>query len=629
MSELLTLYWKLFASNVGTSLLNKYEEFINDHFSKANVVQFRRIISHLISTAENDYREELRNNKSLRKALRLSLLENLLPKLCLDFSNHQKTEEHVDFLNYLIDACPYFDKANFSNFFEKEISKHLGLFQEENNPGVHYEFITADESLDLFLTGCSGDGSRGQAEVAATISKHCKKTPSLLLLTGDTVYPSISFKTKARDLNPFFSPYQDLGMNHVFAALGNHESGAITPLPGHSAAHADQELLLKRRDHAVELISQQPGIHCQPYYSISCKEFGKSLPYLKIIVIDSTTLPFDQAQQEWLKQIAEESKAKNTLLVSHHAIGETLGKRNLTRSERHLYGSYTTTAGKKIVGNHHKVLAQVFQDLGLMEHLKTWTSAVAHDHFLAYVDQHPQYGNVIFSGGGSPNERTSPNYMLPGQQFPALNIKQQEKENKKAKSGGFAKLAIKEARLNELSIISGKNEKLYEHWYQTSYQNKEELSITEMKEILTTIMGDYLQRGIVRYLLNPVFRFITFFKYGHQHNNRAESLIAAINSTDLTGFDDLKVLIDEQITLVEQAIAKQNNLAVYTTPNNNQIHTTTQASDSPNLVVKYRDNLKCATQGGYYTQLLTARAFLHQYDEQAIQPSEDISACLS
>lgn len=476
--------------------------------------------------------------------------------------------------------------------------------ESEIQPGVIdrcVELTTDNESVDLFITGCSGDGSEGQTKVAKAMAATVQHGGnSLLLLTGDTVYPTIKLDTRSEDIAKYYEPYSGLGMAHCFAAIGNHECGAITPVPGHGAAYGNQELILKRRDHAANIISTH--VNCSPYYRITCKTSDEETPFLEIIVIDSTTLHFDEAQQKWLQWIAQNSKAKNTLLVSHHAIGETLGKRNLTTNENHLYGPYQRPDRSSFIGNHHQVLEKVFSDLGIMEKLKHWTSAVAHDHFLAYVDKHPKYGNVIYSGGGSTHERTTPIFNLVGQQFPALNIQNQQAENQKGKTGGFAKMELREGQPHALSIISADKTELHHQLYQDSTQ-QEAISIKEMKEALTTILGHYLQTGIVRYMFNPLLRILSFNTCGHKHNQRAESLIAAINHSELDDIYVLRAIIDEQITLLEAAMLAQS-----------KTDSLTQLPPQESTQEKYLMPLKNPTRLGYYTQLLTAQAYVHKFN---------------
>lgn len=473
------------------------------------------------------------------------------------------------------------------------------------------ELTTDDESIDLFITGCSGDGSEGQTQVAkAMAAKVQPDGNSLLLLTGDTVYPSIKLDTRSADIAKYYTPYSNLGMAHSFAAIGNHECGAITPLPGHGAAYGNQELILKRRDHAANIINAH--VNCSPYYRISCKKSDEEVPFLEIIVIDSTTLHFDKAQRQWLKWVVQNSKAKNTLLVSHHAIGETLGKRNLTTNENHLYGSYQRPDKSSFIGNHHQVLEKVFCDLGIMKKLKRWTSAVAHDHFLAYVDKHPKYGNVIYSGGGSTQERTTPLFNLIGQQFPALNIQNQQAENQKGKTGGFAKMELREGKPHALSIISADNTELYHQLYQDSVQ-QEVIDIDKMKKDLSIILGHYLQTGIVRYLLNPLFRLLSFNTLGHKHNERTESLIAAINHSELNDIEALREVIDDQIKLVEAAMLSQS-----------KSDSLTELSLQERIQEKYSTPLKNATRGGYYTQLLAAQAYVYKFNMISPQPTRQL-----
>ncbi|KTC93660.1 MULTISPECIES: hypothetical protein [Legionella] len=485
------------------------------------------------------------------------------------------------------------------------------ITEEEIQPGVIdrcFELTTDKNSIDLFITGCSGDGSEGQIKVAKAMADKVQSGEnSLLLLTGDTVYPTIRLDTKPTDIAKYYSPYSDLGIAHSFAAIGNHECGAITPIPGHGAAYGNQELLLQRRNHAADIINTH--VTCSPYYRVTCTKLDKETPFLEIIVIDSTTLHFDKAQQNWLQWVALNSKAKNTLLISHHAIGETLGKRNLTTNENHLYGPYLRPGGSPFIGNHHQVLEQVFYDLDIMGKLRQWTSAVAHDHFLAYVDKHPKYGNVIYSGGGSTQERTTPIFSHIGQQFPALSVHNQHAENQKGKTGGFAKMELRNGKLHALTIISADKTELHQQKYQDCTE-QEVITVSEMKEALNTILGHYLQTGIIRFLLNPLFRFLSFNTCGHKHNQRAESLISAINDNELDDIDSLKVIINEQIKLVEAAMLTKNKTAPLS-----------QLSSQDNAQVKHETPLKNATRGGYYTQLLSAQAYVHKFSMISPQPT--------
>ena len=184
---------------------------------------------------------------------------------------------------------------------------------------------------------------------------------------------------------------------------------------------------------------------CHPYYRILCKKYGVDKPFLQIVVIDSTTLHFDQTQQKWLQWVVKHTEVKNNLLISHHAIGPTIGKRHLKRDESALYGSYFS-GDNQFIGNQHRVLEQVCVDLDILPEIQQWIKAVAHDDILGYVE-HPTSGNTIYTGGASSNDRTPSFYTLPGQEFPPLSYKNQEEENAKANTGGFAKLKIKDGKL--------------------------------------------------------------------------------------------------------------------------------------------------------------------------------------
>ena len=271
---------------------------------------------------------------------------------------------------------------------------------------TNYQFTTYDDAIELFITGCGGDDSNEQAEVAKAIQQDNKDNQSsLALFTGDMVYPCVSLTTKAEDIKSYFSPYAALGTAKNFAALGNHESGAITPMWGEDPAYGDQDLLLCRRNHAAEIINEQASLICHPYYRIQCIKYGEQKPFLQIVFIDSTTLHFDQAQQQWLQWVVQNSQVKNNLLISHHAIGPSIGKRHLDRDESSIYGPYFF-GDSQFIGNQHKVLEKVCTDLGILPEVQKWTKAVGHDHLLGYVE-HPTHGNTIYTGGGSSNDSDS------------------------------------------------------------------------------------------------------------------------------------------------------------------------------------------------------------------------------
>jgi hypothetical protein len=333
-------------------------------------------------------------------------------------------------------------------------SAHGALPKPKSNLGKNFTTLLSSDDLEIYVTGCGGYGTKksGQTKVTDALKEGIKKsddkTQKIIILTGDNIYPVGTLSSTQSMIEPQISPYVNLAKDCQVtcdAILGNHESGAINPLAHYfSAAHGKASELMARRDHIAKLINST-DINCFPYFSHTFIRSEKEDPVIEIIYIDSTTLHIDAEQQKWLKKAMENSRATRKILVSHHAIGETLGKRCFVDDESGYYGYYSRE-GRKVIGNHHQTLREVFIDLDIFKYLKDYICLVSHDHFLGVVS-HPVLGKVIFTGGGATTERTPSVNVMEGQCFPPLcaDFKKQKAENEKAKTPGFVKLTINTA----------------------------------------------------------------------------------------------------------------------------------------------------------------------------------------
>lgn len=606
------------------SLKASYKNLFSAQYNEQTTFLIQKHLCKLLSTIEEKEFSTPSENIKLQLFLRHFLLTELYASLS-KYKIATTNSETEQSLNLKLEGSPFF--FNYPTLHKKllaQLASSLTVKNQSTENGIHYQWITLEESLDLYGSGCGGDGETAQKPVVSAMAQEkeatLKKMPTLFILPGDSVYPTISLKTTADDIHSQFSIYRNLKFTVTAAALGNHESGAITDNLIDDAAQGDQSLLLKRRDHAAAIINHH--VICHPYYHLSVQKYGEKTPYLDILIIDSTTLHFDIAQQTWLKNTVSQLEGRNIMLVSHHAIGETLGKRNLKSSERHLYGPYKPEGKAEFIGNQHQVLAEVFRNLGLLEQLKNWTSLVAHDHFLAAMN-HPIYGQVIISGGGSTEGRTESIYTLPGQQFPPISIQNQKTENQKAKRAGFTKIEIREGRLLTFSLIGAKKNILL---YQRRYDDpaiRETPPLAKLKEEVEKILKDYYIQNELQQIVNQLLRPFSIFKLGHQHNERAMSLANSIKAA--RNLSELKGLIEKQIKLIDVSLVNSSDRA--TSSETDEMKSKKETAAPSSSPPKHEEKVKSPTHGDFYKQLLLARAFLSQFD--ILEVEEEETRCLA
>ncbi|MBS0352099.1 MAG: hypothetical protein JSR33_13145 [Proteobacteria bacterium] len=323
---------------------------------------------------------------------------------------------------------------------------------------IHYcNEIKRASDLNLYVTGCGGYGPEyfslkemqysGQQEVTdAIIKEMAKARGSLLILSGDICYPHVNTSTPPEAIKSSIVPFHEIAKITQFGAdvaIGNHELSAINPLHFFSAAKGRINVLMENTEYFLKLMQAWKPINVHAYYHRSIFIAGQAKAFIEFIYINSSTLHIDPAQQVWLRKMMVNLQAKHKFLISHHAIGETLGKRNFKPSEASQCGIGLDMDDK--AGCHHKVLAKVFENLGILHLLKDWTTLVAHEHFTGMV-KHPIYGTVIFTGNGAIIERDVCRRLMTGMMFPrvAENPQNQKIANKVSATPGFTKITFKD-----------------------------------------------------------------------------------------------------------------------------------------------------------------------------------------
>ena len=204
-----------------------------------------------LRTLKEKYKAEFKANPLLYSNTEDFLVNQLVSEFPLAEFSKCSIQTREQLQHHLEKKIPLFKTQAFLKSATTQMSKYLTTNRSTQQipSGVIdtiFTFTTYDEAIDLSMTGCGGDASKEQAAVAKAMQSNIQnRESSIALFTGDMVYPYISLTTKAEDIAHYFSPYNTLGAANNFAALGNHESGAITPLWGQDPAYGSQDQLLR------------------------------------------------------------------------------------------------------------------------------------------------------------------------------------------------------------------------------------------------------------------------------------------------------------------------------------------------------------------------------------------------
>ncbi len=140
-------------------------------------------------------------------------------------------------------------------------------------------------------------------------------------------------------------------------------------------------------------------------------------PVAIILHLDSSSLPADKEQQTWLGQLNEYLQTHypdclHRLIMMHHSVDFTVGKRGLKKDERakqSLGRNPKYPAGEdSYPGNHHQQVGRALRTCGLT--LPQWTVFAAHEHTFSvletgYLDDEPALQIVVGTGGGRDNKQ--------------------------------------------------------------------------------------------------------------------------------------------------------------------------------------------------------------------------------
>lgn len=268
-------------------------------------------------------------------------------------------------------------------------------------PGPRHFVVTTQGNVALGVMACFDPDDKHTKAHVHSVFGEAENEPDLIFMLGDLVYHSISDDgvKSVKDLEKLQQLMSGLPTVPIFMAHGNHE-GRIhggrhkvgsklekavwhtTPITDVVCKNSLQRGWFDRR--ALEGWASQPQIREQPdlmskrgpyvrrrdgqwtfsrepenptitlhamqanqfnmapggYYVVSLQDETGEVPHTDVIVVDSSTLPYDDEQAAWLKRVINASKAGRIILMSHHALlTPTFGKRLSSCIDGKMYAS--------------------------------------------------------------------------------------------------------------------------------------------------------------------------------------------------------------------------------------------------------------------------------------------------
>lgn len=309
------------------------------------------------------------------------------------------------------------------------------------------------EVYSYIAIGCGGTKKKRQQHVGKAIQLYAAEHPvDQLHLVGDNIYPGgVGFDVAkaARDVDDYL--IQIYGENPPFqvcSVLGNHEEechGGLGIQGGPSIdeakrkgddfvrAHTKAEFDRRAKQHALPDTAAGKYFMPNRYYCQLVFPEGaadEARPSAIIIHLDSSSLPGDAGQIAWLKQLnlyldakypadPESPIAINRLVMLHHSVDFTVGKRGQTKDERKPQSlgrapKYPPGEGS-YAGNHHQQMGRTLRQKAEMT-LSGWTTTGAHEHTFSVLEAcrikdpgfratQPGLQLVVGTGGSADNKQ--------------------------------------------------------------------------------------------------------------------------------------------------------------------------------------------------------------------------------
>lgn len=469
---------------------------------------------------------------------------------CQIIQHNLLNKEKVDLLNNNENYARLFLNNVINNILNNE--NYKAKFKDEfKDSCIENTFIEEFSGhLNFIVTGCGGDGGEGQKKVCEKIKSYaeeqCSSSP-YLILTGDNVYPTVTSTMSDEELKAYYNLYNDPIFKKVLAAIGNHEVGMIGN-KWRGGVGGNVEEAMQRRQHVSKYLQKNHSekIPSPPYYRVKFCPVGQSTAEVEIFVIDSSLLPNDPQQQDWLRRAYASSTAENKILICHHAINKTIGKRS-KKDER---SRYHTHENFKDPINHHQVLDITLKNLGIPKNGFKY-KLVAHDHSLGGV-KNRYSGTTFFTGGGSTSNREKAKHRLPGMFFPpAKNLDASEQAglvhleyNSTTKSFSEKIIGMENVLWDSSSTMTDKQE---------TKPKAEELAA--VKEIIIQQLESYIKGSIyTRHHIEEANTILKTIKASDDFKTIAATIDTYYNNPRI-GIAKFAELIDNAAVLLDDLIA--------------------------------------------------------------------------
>lgn len=234
--------------------------------------------------------------------------------------------------------------------------RQQGLVSIENMEDG-YTLTFSDAHINVAVFGCDGTGNGDQKANAAAVKKKVDDGEvHFVIHLGDAVYrPNGDGASKHSHLKKQLIDVHENTHVPFFMVKGNHEENIQRhPLSkGYKAGLRNYQKVHKffqgenfEKDEPPKIPigesqEQKHKFNTRPqedkaYYTITCKVDGEQIPEIEYIVIDSNTLPYDEAQKDWLRNKIQSSTAKHIAICCHHPI-LTYDKRLFARNDSKYY----------------------------------------------------------------------------------------------------------------------------------------------------------------------------------------------------------------------------------------------------------------------------------------------------
>lgn len=296
---------------------------------------------------------------------------------------------------------------------QKEIFQLIG----HRSIAVHHlNTQTSTEELTFLAMGCSGkepnilqkvaDPLRtwnAQEKVARGMDQYlytaADEEAVIPILLGDQAYHlPVNVEADVLQAYPYLVNARGIAGNHELGCEGN----GLSLDQALENRQAYQQGLIEAQD------GQQPRLWMPaPYYVETIKNKRADQYQAFLIYIDSSLLPVDTDQQQWLQGIVKEIEAADPhkmvprFLVAHHSLSESADKRGVKGREGKKYANPTATTG-----NQHQLLAATLQALKI--NVSDYLVLASHMHGTnfsvrgAWQDaQHAPLAQLVLGDGGS------------------------------------------------------------------------------------------------------------------------------------------------------------------------------------------------------------------------------------